>query len=220
MNPAIRTAMTPAEYLAFERASDVKHEYFPGDRDAMTGTFEERRLIAANLIRVLESGLDRELYRIFIPDVPRPDDLEIAVGSAAEPSPVVVIEVAHPIYPHEPRPWRFHDHKRASSLREFARIESDHMGVSEYVRSADNSREWILNDPSEPHDMLVMDSIGVWISLAEIYAGIECRDESSFASIREMAYGTSPIGQSPSQKLFSVSSWRRRVKLLDYLTRP
>src|SRR4051812_37464437 len=58
MAPAARQLrMTPAEYLAFERASEVKHEYADGEIFAMAGGTREHNLISANVVGELRSAL-------------------------------------------------------------------------------------------------------------------------------------------------------------------
>src|SRR5215813_8539962 len=50
--------MTPAEYLAFERASEQKHEYVAGHVYAMAGASKKHNLISANI-----AGALRQLLR-------------------------------------------------------------------------------------------------------------------------------------------------------------
>ena len=189
MNPAIRTDMTPEQYLEFERASDVKHEYFPGDRYAMTGTNDERRMIAANIVRVLESDLGHGRFRVQLLAGPDGEDLEIAVVPAVgEADPIVVIEILYPTYPHKPRKRGFRRYKRAASLREYAWVDTDSLTVRHHVRFHDDPKSWRVNPSDKPDHWLTLDAIDVRIALATIYAGIRFRDESGFAYIREMAH--------------------------------
>jgi len=189
MNPAIRTDMTPEQYLAFERTSVVKHEYWLGDRYTMIGTIEDRRTIAANVVRALEAGLSRDSFRVAQLRGPKPDDLEIGVVPTNEgDEPIVVIEIAHPLYPHEPRRWRRRDYERSAALREFARIETDYLAAEHLVRSSDEANRWAAYDLGEPDEALHFKAIGVRIPLAAVYVGIEFRDESAIAFLREMSY--------------------------------
>jgi Uma2 family endonuclease len=52
-----RLKMTPEEYLAFERASDEKHEYADGEIFAMSGGTREHSLTAANILGELRGAL-------------------------------------------------------------------------------------------------------------------------------------------------------------------
>src|SRR5580704_12064319 len=49
--------MTPEEYLAFERASEQKHEYANGEIFAMSGGTREHSLIGQNIARELGNAL-------------------------------------------------------------------------------------------------------------------------------------------------------------------
>ena len=169
MNPAIRTDMTPEQYLEFERASDVKHEYFPGDRYAMTGTIGERRMMAANIVRVLESDLGHGRFQVRLLAGPSTEDLEIAVVPAvAAADPIVVIEVLYPTYPHKHRKWRFLQHERLTSLREYAWVDTDYLAARHQARFSDDSRGWRVNTLDKPDHWLTLESIDARISLATI----------------------------------------------------
>jgi Uma2 family endonuclease len=61
--------MTEAEYLAFERASLEKHEYFGGEIFAMAGGTGEHAAIAAGLIRELGNALMGRGCRVLTSDM-------------------------------------------------------------------------------------------------------------------------------------------------------
>lgn len=67
--PAIRTGMTEAEYLAFERASPEKHEYLGGEIFAMAGGTGDHSAIAAGLIRELGNALFGRGCRVLTSDM-------------------------------------------------------------------------------------------------------------------------------------------------------
>lgn len=48
---------TPEEYLALERASETKHEYYLGDMYAMAGGTPQHSAITANVIGMLYAQL-------------------------------------------------------------------------------------------------------------------------------------------------------------------
>ena len=54
---------TEAQYLAYERKSEAKHEYFQGTIYAMASASYRHSLINTNLIRHLHSGPDDNGYR-------------------------------------------------------------------------------------------------------------------------------------------------------------
>src|SRR5688500_18762589 len=58
MATAEKRRYTPAEYLAIERSSLDKHEYFDGEIFAMAGASREHSLIAANVLGILHRQLE------------------------------------------------------------------------------------------------------------------------------------------------------------------
>ena len=57
--------LTPEEYLAFERASAVKHEYVAGEIFAMTGAKEDHNLIVGNALSWIRPQLRGRGCRIY-----------------------------------------------------------------------------------------------------------------------------------------------------------
>jgi len=66
--------MTPEEYLAFERASDTKHEYFDGEIVAMTGAKENHNRIAGSAYAALYAQLRKRPCDIY------PSDMRVKTG--------------------------------------------------------------------------------------------------------------------------------------------
>lgn len=66
---ALQLKMTPAEYLAFERASDEKHEYVNGEVFAMSGGTSAHALVAANMLGELRTALFDRPCRVFGSDM-------------------------------------------------------------------------------------------------------------------------------------------------------
>ena len=63
------TGMTEAEYLAFERESEIKHEYLHGEIFAMTGASWNHNMICASTIISLGSQLRGKSCRISPSDI-------------------------------------------------------------------------------------------------------------------------------------------------------
>lgn len=57
--PARQLKTTPQEYLAFERASDERHEYVDGEIFAMSGGTREHSLVGHNVEVALGNALGR-----------------------------------------------------------------------------------------------------------------------------------------------------------------
>lgn len=61
--------MTLEEYLAFERASETKHEFLSGEVFAMSGASRAHGLIRFNLARRIGEQLDRKPCEMFAGDM-------------------------------------------------------------------------------------------------------------------------------------------------------
>ena len=54
---AVRSNLSPEEYLAFERSSEQRHEYANGEIFAMSGGTRAHSLTAGNIFRELSTAL-------------------------------------------------------------------------------------------------------------------------------------------------------------------
>ncbi len=145
-----RPKMTPQEYLRFERASEVKHEFYNGEIFAITDASENHNVVAGNTFAALHSQLRQrpcKLYpgdmRVHIPatglytypDVtvvcgtPQFDDKEFDTLL----NPTVIIEVLSPSTEKYDRGKKFEHYRSIPSLREYVLIAQDEMRVQLYT---------------------------------------------------------------------------------------
>ncbi|HEX7956720.1 MAG TPA: Uma2 family endonuclease, partial [Pyrinomonadaceae bacterium] len=75
MSSRRKTLLTPDEYLAVERGSEVKSEYLAGEVFAMVGASRRHNLIASNIIRVLGNQLLERPCNVY------PSDMRVKVGA-------------------------------------------------------------------------------------------------------------------------------------------
>ncbi len=183
---ATKIRFTPQEYLALERKSETRNEYYNGEIFAMAGASREHNLIAGNLFRDIGNQLeDRpcETYmndmRVWIeatglytyPDVvvvcgePRFQDREVDTLL----NPTVIVEVLSPSTEAYDRGDKFRHYRRIDSLHEFVLISQDRMMVERYTRQG---KDWVLSDMTDPDQVLKLESIGCRIPLGRIYAKI------------------------------------------------
>ncbi|MGD0043032.1 MAG: Uma2 family endonuclease [Isosphaeraceae bacterium] len=184
---ATKIRFTPQEYLALERKSETRNEYYNGGIFAMSGASREHNLIVGNLFRDIGNQLeDRpcETYmndmRVWIeatglytyPDVvvvcgePRFQDREVDTLL----NPAVIVEVLSPSTEAYDRGDMFRHYSRIDSLREFVLISQDRMMVERYTRQGN---DWVLSDMTDPDQVLKLESIGCQIPLGRICAKIK-----------------------------------------------
>lgn len=177
---------TVAEYLAYERRAEFKHEYYYGHIIAMAGASRKHNLIIANIVREIGNQLrDRpcETYpndmrvrttpqHYIYPDVvivcddPRFEDNEFDTLL----NPVVIIEVLSKSTEARDRGDKFADCREIESLREYILISQDKMSVEKFTRQDNNV--WVFHSFRHAEDTLTLDSINCQLSLAEIYQRI------------------------------------------------
>lgn len=187
---------TVAEYLAYERASSVKHEYFNGeifplwgnassqqmDVRAMSGASQTHNVIAVNLIGQLYTLLKGKScrphgsdMRVYIPEnslFTYPDvsvfcgDVKTWEGDSAI-GPVVIIEVLSKSTQAYDRGEKFKLYRAIPGLREYVMVDSETFGVEAFRVNA--AGHWELEELRSLADTLSLPSLHVSISLQEIY---------------------------------------------------
>ncbi|MGQ9889013.1 MAG: Uma2 family endonuclease [Aggregatilineales bacterium] len=176
--------MTEAEYLAFERASEFRHEYFAGAVFAMTGASEAHNLIAANVLVSLRNQLRGRSCRVYIADMRVKvaatglytyPDLSVVCGEARFAdnkldtllNPAVIIEVLSPSTEAYDRGRKFQHYRQIETLREYLLIAQDSPRIERYLRRDDGA--WLLTDAHGLDAALHLPAIGCALALAEVY---------------------------------------------------
>lgn len=187
MSSAAKTKLTVAEYLAFERASESKHEFFDGELFAMTGGTPAHSLIASNFIREAGNALKDRPCVVYTSDLRIKvnatglytyPDVTIVCGeqkfdddqSDTLINPTIVVEVlskSTASYDRGPKSKHF---RKIDSLQALILIEQDCPVVEVYCRQSDG--KWILSDATELTESIAIEPIGISIPLAEIYRNV------------------------------------------------
>jgi len=179
--------LTQEEYLAFERESEVKHEYVAGEIIAMAGASRRHNLIQMDTGTTLNLQLrerDCEVY---------PSDMRVKVGALgiytypditvvcgdseledAEQdtlfNPTVIIEILSPSTERYDRELKFHRYQLITSLRDYLLIAQDRPAVEHYARGDD--RRWSLTLHAGLAERVTLRSIDCSLALAEVYRKI------------------------------------------------
>jgi Uma2 family endonuclease len=184
--PAIRTGLTPAEYLAFERASEEKHEYADGEIFAMAGCSREHSLINGNVYGELRSALlDRpcELHtsdmRVKIPARRRyvyPDSSVVCGEPVFEDAevdtlvnPKLLVEVLSDSTEAYDRGDKFDQYRSIPSFTDYLLISQKAMRVEHFQRQPGG--RWLLTIVG-PGALVAIESIGVSVEIERLYAKV------------------------------------------------
>jgi Uma2 family endonuclease len=186
--------MTEAEYLAFDRASDVKHEYYRGEIFAMSGASRKHNVISGNTYASLHAqlrGRPCEKYqaemrvRVARTRLYTYPDITVVCG---EPhfadnefdtllNPTLLVEVLSPSTERYDRGRKFQHYREIDSLREYVLIAQDQPRIERFLRQDDGT--WLLSDASGLEGRIELASIGCTLALADVYEQVtfEAEDE-------------------------------------------
>jgi Uma2 family endonuclease len=175
--------MTPAEYLAFDRSSQIKHEYWDGEVFAMSGGSREHSHLQANISAVLVNAL-RDLpcialtadMRVRIPANEKyvyPDGIVVCGEVLVEDdendtllNPTVLFEVLSDSTESFDRGRKFENYQSITTLTDYVLVAQDRVRVEHFKRQGDGS--WLLRILG-PKDRLVLEAAGCEIPIEDIY---------------------------------------------------
>ncbi len=172
------------EYLAFEEASEIKHEYVNGEIYAMTGVSVRHNRITLNLASRLINYLCGSPCEVFIAEVKLrlkelnqdifyypdlmvccdPNDRELYSRSR----PCLIVEVLSNSTARIDRSEKYLTYIQLESLQGYLLLEQNKIGATLYRRDGNDWRREELNDPQAT---LTLPCTGLTVQLAEIYEG-------------------------------------------------
>lgn len=183
--PAPKYSFVPQEdYLAMERASDVRHEYYKGEVFAMSGASNEHNDIAYNINRIVAPflhGKGCKLYgsdfRVHIPEntLYTYPDFTIVCGKSETTdqytdnltNPAVIIEILSKSTSDYDRGSKFMLYRSIATLKEYITIDSLSVNVEVWRRNPDNT--WILHEFRQRTDSFTVLTIGLTLQLQDLY---------------------------------------------------
>jgi Uma2 family endonuclease len=185
-----KTRLTPDEYLTFERASEVKHEYYAGEIFAMTGASENHNLIVANTIAILHAQLRQRPCKMYPSDMRvrtrsgilyTYPDITVVCGTAEFEdkevdtllNPMVIIEVHSPSTEAYDRGKKFQHYRTIPSLQEYLLIAQDSPQIEHYTL---RNTEWVLTDANTLDAVITLPSIECMLQLSDVYEKVSFDD--------------------------------------------
>ncbi len=177
--------LSPADYLAWESQSEIKHEYIDGQVYAMAGGTKAHNLVSLNLAMGLRSQLkppcqtfmaDMKVMllsqrRFYYPDLvvtyDDPDDLD----SPMVQSPKLIIEVLSESTESFDRGKKFHDYRRLPSLETYLLVSSQDYLVDCFQRTP--QQDWLMKTYEGLGATVHIDPLNLALPLKDIYATVE-----------------------------------------------
>ncbi|WP_281326278.1 Uma2 family endonuclease [Polyangium sp. 6x1] len=184
--PAHKLEHTFAEYVAYDEASETKHEFLDGEIYAMAGGTGRHSLLTTAMSGELRVALRGRPCRVFSPDMrlrvqetglaTYPDVAVVCGNISYDPestttytNPIVLVEVLSPSTERYDGILKWDHYRRIPTLREYVLVRQNEPWISLYTLN--DSGTWTFSDvrPPEP---LVLPSLGIVLSLDEIYRGV------------------------------------------------
>jgi Uma2 family endonuclease len=176
--------LSPEEYLAIERESETRSEYFDGEMFAMSGGSRQHNLIVTNLIRELSTQLKRrpcEVYtndqRVRIPETSLytyPDVVVLCGEPIFEDetvdtllNPLLIVEVLSPTTEAYDRGKKFEGYRTIASLAEYVLVSQHEPRVEQFLRQ--DGGHWLFTATHGRERSISLASIQCELALAEIY---------------------------------------------------
>lgn len=184
MSAVPKTLMSAEDYLAFERQSEFRHEFYRGEIFQMSGASREHNLIVTNAVRSVSSqlrGKNCETYsndmRVHTPitglytypdvvvvcDEPEFSDADFDTLL----NPVVLIEVLSPSTADYDRGKKFWHYQSIASLREYLLIAQDEIKIEHLIKQSDG--RWDVREYNSPETEIELSSVGIQLKVSEIY---------------------------------------------------
>ena len=190
-DPAIRTSLSPEQYLAMERESETKHEYDRGRIIAMGGASREHNLIGGNIARAVGNPLVDRPCEVYSSDMRvrlgeggpyvYPDVAAVCGDPQFEDgkvdtllNPTLIVEVLSPSTERRDRGRKFDQYRTIDSLQEYVMVAQDEVRIERYARREGEWRYAVLDDPDAT---LRLDSVGCDLPLRQVYAKVTIKAE-------------------------------------------
>lgn len=179
---AVRTGLSEAEYLVFERSSDAKHEYLRGEMFTMAGAKRRHNLIVGNVVGELRDALRDRPCEVY------PSDMRVKIEATglytypdasavcADPqfqddaedtllNPEAIFEILSDSTEAYDRGKKFEHYRGIPALRDYVLVSQSERLVEHFVRQPDGT--WNLRVVRE--GTLLRESLDVGIEIDELY---------------------------------------------------
>lgn len=178
--------LTAAEYLAFERQSEERHEYHGGELRLMAGASRKHNIISGNLFTSFHQQLrgkpckpfmnDMRVWiesteRYFYPDIAVICGKEPFIDDEVATDATVIVEVLSDSTEAFDRGKKFEIYRCLPALQDYILVSQNEVRIEQFHKITAN--EWRYIALSKPEDALSLNTISVQVPLQDIYAEVE-----------------------------------------------
>lgn len=185
--PALKPQFTAADFLAWDRDQTEKHEYLDGEVFAMAGASETHVALTLNTAFALKTHLRGSDCRVLTTDMKLRVDASNAFyypdilvtcderdrtpeSALVKAFPLLLVEVLSPSTAGYDHGAKFASYRTLETLQEYVLIDSERQLVEVFRRGSDD--RWVLH-PSQTGETVELASVGLTLTMAEIYADTE-----------------------------------------------
>jgi Uma2 family endonuclease len=214
MSTAAVRRYTVEEYLALERDSETKHEFYDGEIFAMAGASVPHNLVAGNVVTSLNSALrDRDCLvfpsdmRVLCPTglytypdasvVCGPRHIEKIGGLDTLKNPLTIIEVLSKSTEPFDRGRQFDHYKTIRSLRGYFLLWQDGPRADHFGRTDDG--RWVLTSVTGLEAAIAIPELGLTLSLADVYMKVEFPPPEDETKTTAAEYDSEPHPRGPKR---------------------
>ncbi len=187
------SAMTGAEYLAWEAAQTERHEFLSGEVFAMAGAEDRHVTVGLNIAMALRQHLGGTPCRTFLTDMKLhvaaansyfyPDAMvTCSAADLASPlvksEPILLAEVLSPSTAAYDRGEKFAQYRRIPTLQEFMLVDVDTRRTDVYRKGTDGM--WVLH-PFDAGQTVHLASVNLDITAQALFAEVELGPASASA---------------------------------------
>lgn len=184
MSPEPQRKLTFADYLAYDRESEARHEFYGGEIFAMSGASRKHNLVNGNVYAALRPQVSSRGCEIYASDmrvrVPATDlgtypDVVVVCG---EPkfeddtedtllNPTLIVEVLSPSTEDYDHGKKFAHYRTLPSLQLYLMAAQHEVRVELFERRPDD--RWILSECREVDAVLDLSAVGAALALSDVY---------------------------------------------------
>jgi Uma2 family endonuclease len=187
MSTQPKSFLTPEEYLAIERETELRSEYWNGEMFAMAGAPEPHNDICRNVSGLLWLQVRSRQCKNWSNDMrvrtssnlyTYPDGVVVCgerkfLDERHDTllNPGLIVKVLSPSTERHDRGSKFEQYRGIASLREYLMLASDRIHAELFTKQP-NGR-WSLSEWRDPEDVIPLESCDCQLKLADVYEKVE-----------------------------------------------
>ena len=187
--------VSPESYFELERHAENKNEYCDGEIFAMTGASFNHNLIAVNISSALHGALQDSPCHVLASDMKIQADKarhyvypdvsvvchEVEFSGKRDDvitNPIVLFEILSNSTKDYDRGSKFMAYRNIISLKDYILVDQYSLHVEHFQKN--DKGQWVLDEYKSQSDVFTLKSVGVELSLRNIYARVKINENERY----------------------------------------